>query len=104
MEVYIYQADLYCEDCGNKLRAKLNAGIPRTKDTGDSDDFPQGPYPNGGGESDVAQHCGDCGCFLENPLTADGVAYVEDAIVDQIMAKSCVGEWFEHYGFRVTND
>ena len=54
-DAYMYNADLICEDCGNKIVEQLEKkGI---ENTGDSNDFPQGPYSDGGGESDVPQHC-----------------------------------------------
>jgi hypothetical protein len=122
MDTYIYQADIYCEDCGQAIIDRLRAeardkaslqvqatatalesqyGIDPDKfpkffdmleraafrqlacDTSDessydSDEWPKGPYGNGGGESDCPQHCGDCHEFLENPLTPDGYQYVRE--------------------------
>jgi hypothetical protein len=46
----------------------------------DSNDYPQGPYGDGGGESDCPQHCGACGKFLQNPLTDDGYAYATEQL------------------------
>lgn len=84
-EAYAYQAALLCEDCGRAVSEELRAG--GAQDDGDSDDFPQGPYPDGGGEADSAHFCDrgrDClsavevaghklGQPLGNPLTGDGV-------------------------------
>ena len=101
MNAYIYRADTYCEDCGQELCRTMP--FPADADTScetswDSDDYPKGPYPDGGGESDSPQHCGagaDClnaitlrshgkryrvGVPLENPLTAEGVQYVREAL------------------------
>ncbi len=65
MNVYIYNADIYCEDCGEAIRQQLyqdpSACVPINRDdeeSYDSDDFPKGPYPDGGGEADYPQHCG----------------------------------------------
>ena len=69
MKTYIYQAALYCEDCANNIIASLHWS---KRESSDSDDSPQGPFPDGGGESDCPQHCDCCGTFLENPLTPDG--------------------------------
>jgi hypothetical protein len=87
MNAYIYQADLYCEDCGKKIRQDLledgtfHPTLGKLKDanihdetTYDSDDFPKGPYPDGGGEADTIQCCAGCSCLLENPLTDDGLS------------------------------
>ncbi len=73
MDAYIYKAALYCAGCTeNSYIVTLDADA-----IGDSDKMPQGPYPNGGGEADTPQHCDNCGLFLENPLTEDGIAYVK---------------------------
>ncbi|REJ65663.1 MAG: hypothetical protein DWQ31_17130 [Planctomycetota bacterium] len=100
MLVYIYAADLFCSDCGEAIRQQLTrAGMapeaPDDQRSYDSGEFPKRPYPDGGGESDLPQHCGagaDCmnaiefpdgcrvGAWLENELTADGVEYVREAI------------------------
>lgn len=100
MNVYIYQAILYCEDCGKAIRQRIfQEGFapadPEDERSYDSDEFPKGPYPDGGGEADSPQHCGavpECrntielsdglkiGAWLENELTAVGVEYVREAI------------------------
>jgi hypothetical protein len=85
MNAYMYQTALLCEDCGTKVQrwARLQAG-PDWKNVlpVNSYIYPQGPYPNGGGEADCPQHCDHCGLFLENPLTADGYEYVRKAVRD----------------------
>lgn len=100
MNVYIYAGDIYCEDCGDDIRQQLISEgrapyYPDDELSYDSDEFPKGPYPDGGGEADSPQHCGardDClnaveldGCYkigvlLENELTVDGRQYVREAI------------------------
>lgn len=96
MDVYIYRADIYCEDCGERLcRERLpEIEFPRetnSRDTGfrpddettyDSDYYPKGPYPGGGGESDSPVHCGDCGVYIGAPLTQDGAKYVVETVRD----------------------
>jgi len=85
MNVYIYQADIYCESCGGAIRAKLACSAladPDNESSYDSDEFPKGPYSDGGGEADCPQHCAACGLFLENPLTRDGYAYVQEVVND----------------------
>lgn len=78
MNVYAYQAALYCEDCaGDRMLAMLARAAEE-----DSDDYPQGPYGNGGGEADCPQHCDACNAFLENALTTDGYRYVQEQLTE----------------------
>lgn len=77
MKAYAFNAALQCQACGEKSVAQCKAeGI---EDNGDSNQFPQGPYSNGGGEADCPQSCDICFTFLENPLTDDGLKYVVEA-------------------------
>lgn len=78
MKAYAFRAALYCERCALPW---IDACDQATGDTGDSNDFPQGPYSDGGGEADCPEHCDHCGAFLENPLTTDGEAYVRRAVL-----------------------
>lgn len=83
----MYLAALFCEGCGLEKRRLLDAAGLRPDDpddetTYDSDDYPKGPYPDGGGEADCPQHCAACGEHLENPLTTDGQAYVREAVAE----------------------
>ena len=83
----MYQAALLCADCGEAVRLRLinekkAPADAQDEHTYDSDEFPKGPYPEGGGEADCPQHCDACGLFLENPLTSDGYDYVKKALED----------------------
>lgn len=79
MNAYAYQAALYCDSCGPAIKNRICGENLGLCDRGDSDAFPQGPFPDGGGEADCPQHCDSCGVFLENPLTDDGDSYVRAA-------------------------
>ena len=95
MFAYIYNAAIFCEECGGEIKTELqNDGVTCN---GDSDAFPQGPYPNGGGESDTPSHCDTCGVFLENALTSDGYDYVKEAITANDGDKNVLKEWSEYY-------
>lgn len=97
MDVYLYRADLHCEKCGEEIKAKLKAPANVDDESSfDSDDYPKGPYSNGGGESDSPQHCGTCGVFLENPLTSDGFDYLQEAM-NQEPETECVKLWKDFY-------
>jgi hypothetical protein len=100
MKAYTYQAALLCEDCGRAMQEHLLASMDKPANLDDGDHFPQGPFPDGGGEADCPQHCDYCGTFLENPLTREGELYVREAIVRAAIipgAGAYVQEWREHY-------
>lgn len=101
MDIYIYNAALYCEDCGETLLA--NTTKPDYPKPWDSSDYPAGPYPDGGGESDCPEHCDNCHVFLENPLTGDGYEYVRENIQDAINANPVTAEWASYYCFTPTS-
>lgn len=98
MEAYVYCADIYCVDCGDSIKADLAGSA---LDDGDSNSYPQGPFPDGGGEADCPQHCGACGLFLKNPLTGDGYNYVREALLEHAEsgrgAAEVLAEWREFY-------
>lgn len=124
MEAYIYNADIYCRDCALEIRAAIREEGKQTGidiDKSDSDNWPQGPYPDGGGEADCPQHCAcgsDClnsiqldngqkvGCFLENPITPDGEAYIKEhlwQIGSPFHNGQVVELWADYYGIEYTN-
>jgi hypothetical protein len=99
MDVYVYQAALVCDDCGEAAKEACDAN--GDENTGDSDDYPQGPVADGGGEADCPQHCDHCGVFLENPLTSDGMEYVREAVERNYAGKggdgNVIAEWKAFY-------
>ncbi len=112
MDVCVYQAALLCDECGEKVREDLTAegkapDNPDDERTYDSDDFPKGPYPDGGGESDSPQHCDSCGIFLENALTSEGLDYVMETLAKEIgeggKLAPVMREWVEFYDISLTD-
>ena len=116
MNVYICHDDLYCEDCGNEIRNHVSRTNPRPAKEwqNDSDVYPQGPYPNGGGEADLPQHCAageNClvafhcsdgtkiGVWLENELTEEGVTYVKEAVKEGGYVANLWFEWYLDLGY-----
>jgi len=100
MEAYVFAGDLLCTDCAEEYMRSHNPPPnmnPDDESTWDSDDWPKGPYPNGGGDADCPHHCVQCGRFLENPLTHDGEQYVRDAV--EAGAGPCVNVWRSSYGY-----
>lgn len=98
MNVYIYAAALHCEECGEAIRDTLTRegkapANPDNESSYDSDNFPKGPYANGGGEADCPQHCDSCRAFLDNPLTPDGVDYVRAEVANAIALGSRFLPW-----------
>jgi hypothetical protein len=89
LNAYIYCAALLCEPCGEAVIKELTQdgeapADPSDESSYDSDQFPKGPYPDGGGEADTPQHCDHCGEFLDNALTGDGETYVRDAFREYV--------------------
>lgn len=101
MNAYQFRASLYCEDCAAQIKATVGW---KPFYEADSETWPMGPYPNGGGEADTPQHCDACGLFLENPLTTDGYAYVKEQVRNDRASGRGDGVaatlWAEHYGLR----
>jgi hypothetical protein len=115
MRVYMFRASLWCEDCARRYMAEhaKPAHVEESNESSyDSDEWPKGPYANGGGEADSPQHCDACGTFLENVLTADGDSYVRDlsapfdapdrswseiAQAARAAGQSVLAEWCEFY-------
>jgi hypothetical protein len=104
---YIYQADIYCDDCGrailNRIRAEYGDSV--RCDFIDSDDAPIHCRDNE--ESDCPQHCGagehclnaikltdgKVGLLI-GELTQDGVEYVKEAIAE---GGEVAELWKRHY-------
>jgi hypothetical protein len=101
-DVYVYAADIYCAACGEDIAKRLSEapGFDPENPPEDSDEFPQGPYSDGGGESDSPNHCGaheDClqaitlpcgnkiGCALAHELTNEGARSLNEMIVDDML-------------------
>lgn len=126
MNAYMFNAALWCENCivgalptgpgqaydgwkladGVKMDTESNLnevaaafGIDRKNESSfDSDEFPKGPYADGGGEADTAQHCDGCHCHLENPLTSHGAEHIAKALLDGDGDPDVLDTWAEFYG------
>ena len=124
MDAYIYKAGLWCGPCVIKTVVAARKAAPGAIDMSpaealqqvvsangftresdyDSDDLPKGPYAQGGGEADTPQQCEGCRQFLGNPLTSDGVLWVEDVIRGYLTTRKAtaattdtVNEWADFY-------
>ncbi len=104
MNVYIYLDGLLCEDCGKVIQEQIRHENHRYPTF-----YPQGPYTDGGGESDFPRHCArgeNClnafhcsdgtkiGVWLENELTEKGVEYVKEAVKEGGYIANLWLEWY----------
>lgn len=122
--MYIYQADLWCNDCGKAICRKLTRDRKAPADPDDETSFDSDDYPKRADEreeSDTPQHCAagkQCLNAITLPsgrkigalfgeLTPDGLAYVKDAIVE---ANEGMGDrevtdlWQQHFhdkGYKI---
>ena len=114
---YIYQADVYCDDCGKAIcrRLKREGLAPADPDdewTFDSDEYPK--RADDDDEADTPQHCasgehcinavmlpsGEKVGYLFGELTAVGVEYIKEAIAEAqegLGSKEVTDLWQEHY-------
>src|SRR5215472_11695183 len=86
--MYVYNAELWCDECGESLSGRLTAeGV---EDTGDSDKFPQSGLE---GESDGPNHCAaGNGCIAALDLTQYGLS-VDDDLHGAETAR--IGAWLD---------
>ena len=120
MNVYIYNADVYCEKCGEAIRELIARENLAPEDPHDREryfgslDYPQGPVDGDGVEADGPQHCGkgkDClnaivfdggckiGCWLKNELTNKGVEYVKEVICEGGEVADLWHQWYSELGY-----
>ncbi len=89
----IYCADIYCDDCAEKIRSDAfkdgtvdrmiaDGADPTDEATYDSDEYPKDC--DGSAACDCPQHCGGCHEFLENNLTSYGADYVKNEVLYSI--------------------
>ena len=118
---YVYQADVWCDKCGEKIRAELTAEGKAPEDPDNETSYDSGEFPKYfDAEWDSAnspQNCasGDCGgkywsepvkdfvtygTFLENPLTAEGYRYLKSMLDESgETLTEPAAEWAKFYDF-----
>lgn len=109
-DVYIYNAAFLCEACGEALMSQLDkegkkpANV-KDESSFDSDQYPKGPFDDGGGESDSPNHCDACREFLENPLTDDGYEYIRQLLLEHQSSgrgdAKVLLEWAKYYDIQI---
>lgn len=105
---YIYQADMYCDECGNAIRESLKDSAPEDvldHYSYDSDDYPKEADVEHE-ESDTPSYCAKCGKFFHNPLTSAGYRYVQEKLTETGMKSIYQGnvsialkDWATWYDF-----
>ena len=108
----IYCADVFCEDCTDKIesdcredgtvkRMIADGADPSDEYSYDSDEYPK--RCDVSEESDSPSHCGGCGIFLENNLTTDGDDYVKETVNDDFAAGNddsiAITVWMPFYDY-----
>ena len=90
--VYIYQAALYCEDCGRKICEELKAAGKAPAEPDDDRTFDSDSYPksacDSGGESDSVEVCDKCGELLGNDLTTHGTEALQEMALENLSRKA----------------
>ncbi len=80
---YVIQGSYLCVDCTDRADA----------------DETHGPdwWPLGVDETDVPNHCEECGALIWEPLTSDGIAYVRAALARGTGRAEVLATWREAY-------
>jgi hypothetical protein len=108
----IYQADVWCDDCADAIRADLRSKGCAPEDPTDECSFDSDDYPKHASDDDAAdspQHCAageECFNAIELPsgrkigqllggLTPDGVDYVRKTAVESDSEVSRL--WVQHF-------
>ena len=107
---YIYQADVWCDECGKAIIEDLTSGgkapdDPDDQSSFDSDEFPK-YFDAESNEADSPQNCADGKCaggygtFLRNPMTSDGYKYLKEMLDGRgETLPDYAREWAEFYSF-----
>jgi len=114
---HIYQADVWCDDCGRAICKRLKREGKAPADPDDEWSFDSDDYPKRAGddeETDTPQHCaavdhcinavslpnGEKVGYLFGELTAVGVGYVKEAVAEVqagFGSKDITDVWQQHY-------
>ena len=113
---YVYQADVWCDKCGEHIKTELEREGEAPDDTEDESSFDSDEYPKyydaENEESDGPQNCADGRCggfnnghgygtFLENQLTSEGYKYLKGMLDGHgATLPEFAREWAEYYQFE----
>jgi hypothetical protein len=113
---YIYQADVWCDTCGDHIKAELDKENKTPEDPEDESSFDSDEYPKRydaeNEESDGPENCADGKCggfanghaygmFLENQLTQEGYRYLKGMLDSHgATLPEFAKEWAEFYQFE----
>lgn len=81
-ECFIYKDKFYCLICCLKIQKEIDWIPDNVNDFSSygNDEYPHGPFVNGGGPADGPRHCRGCSAHLKNPLTELGQKAVENTV------------------------
>jgi hypothetical protein len=117
---YIYNADIFCDDCGKFIRGTIEAEGNAPNDPGDESSYDSDEYPkycDGSSESDCPEHCGagdtcfnaiefsdghKIGVWLENDLTTDGEEYTIEAVLEGGDVADLWREYYDYLSYATT--
>lgn len=102
--LFMFQAAIYCEDCGKRLRADLDKQGKTPADPDDEASYDSDNYPKEclAGESDTVSFCDSSercegaitlesghkiGCWLEEDLTGEGVKSLQESLARKDLDK-----------------
>ena len=113
---YIYQADVWCDACGDHIKAELGRENKAPEDTEDESSFDSDEYPKHydaeNEESDGPENCADGKCggfanghaygtFLKNQLTQEGYRYLKGMLDGHgATLPEFAKEWADFYQFE----
>jgi hypothetical protein len=113
---YIYQADVWCDSCGEHIKAELDRENKTPEDVDDESSFDSDEYPKHydaeSEESDGPENCADGRCggfsngssygtFLQNQLTQEGYRYLKGMLDGHgATLPEYAKEWADYYQFE----
>lgn len=117
---YIYDADIFCDDCGKSICQRITAEGFAPDDPDDEGSYDSGEYPkyvDGSSESDSPEHCAsgdDClnsikfsdgqeiGVWLGNELTSYGEDYTIEAVLEGGDVADLWRGYYDYLDFTIT--
>lgn len=124
MQIFIFDCELFCEDCAADAMKRLRAEFPKRMTKEEKKEFAEmcneGWVDSKGDTWDAPEHCASgercanaitvgkkkIGCWLENELTEEGKEYVRKVVRKREgLCWELWAEWYtESFGLRVISE